>query len=188
MSSSVKAILGTLVFGLVWGILMFLMASTPPWAFSRFHLFQWTLWICLAMYGVILARWSKTSLSSILLPMALPSLLLVLKSPPSMFYVSCLLMLSWMRSGICFQRTLLGSIGKELAICFGGVALMAFFSPRTALSWGLGIWLFFLWQSLYFLCGNPFHEAEEEPLIDRFERARRRAEAILNSADGRSPD
>ena len=69
----------------------------------------------------------------------------------------------------------------ELVISLGGGALVSFFVPGSGVTWALGIWMFFLIQTLYFV----FFEASisiaiEESAIDPFERSRRMAEEILS--------
>ncbi len=67
-------------------------------------------------------------------------------------------------------------------LTLGGGALIAVFSPRTPLSWALGVWMFFLIQSLYFV----FFQFIEAPAAfkiaaDPFESARTEAEKIIAS-------
>ncbi|MHC1728397.1 MAG: hypothetical protein AB9866_20740 [Syntrophobacteraceae bacterium] len=51
-----------------------------------------------------------------------------------------------------------------------------------AAAWALGVWMFFLVQSLYFvLTGNAGDLEEAETVPDPFEKARRQAEEILSA-------
>lgn len=94
-------------------------------------------------------------------------------------YLALLLgMLSWLRSGVCFPGPVLPKAMAELALCLGGAALVAIFGPRTPLAWGLGVWLFFLVQSLYFVAQSD-GRASRDHGGDPFEAARRRAERLL---------
>jgi len=56
---------------------------------------------------------------------------------------------------------------------------VAYLDPRTAVTWALGIWLFFLIQSLYFMIIDTAFENRPEEPPDAFEQARMRAEGIL---------
>ena len=72
-------------------------------------------------------------------------------------------------------------IGAEFLICYGGFALVLYLSPNTSISWGLGVWMFFLVQSLYFLLFNNLNSFEESGIpLDKFEEAKREAERILS--------
>ncbi len=180
MKTVAKPIRTTLIFGLICGLLMALFFSGMRRTFLYYPMFQGLIWTCLAAYGVLLARWSATPLSRVIFPLALPLILLAFNAPSDVFLLCCLFMLSWVRSGVCFPGKLLGSLGAELAICFGGAALIGFFEPRSALSWGLGVWLFFLVQSLYFMFqAGGDKTVEDEESADPFEAARRNAEEIL---------
>ncbi len=64
-------------------------------------------------------------------------------------------------------------------IVIGGGVLIAYLNPYSTITWALGIWMFFLVQSLYFLLMTNL-EPEEVPFnADPFEEARIRAEGIL---------
>ena len=73
----------------------------------------------------------------------------------------------------------------EILIWIAGGILLSVFTPGSAVGWALGIWMFFLLQSLYFVLfdnetGEPVHL--KEFAIDPFERASRRATAILDES------
>ena len=142
MNTTAKPMRTTLVFGMCCGLLAFFPTGAARWTSFSYVLFQGLIWTCLAVYGILLARWSETPFSRVVFPLALPLPLLLFHSPPQAFFLFCLLILSWVRSGTCFPNTLAAGLATELALCFGAAALVAFFSPRSALSWGLGIWLF----------------------------------------------
>ena len=182
MNPAAKPMRTTLVFGLACGLLAFFLIGAARWTYFSHVLFQGLVWTCLAVYGILLARWSQTPLSRVVFPLALPLLLLLFHSPPQAFFLFCLVVLSWTRSGTCFPNTLAAGLATEIALCFGGAALVAFFCPRSALSWGLGIWLFFLVQSLFFLIlARPGATFDESSGVDPFEQARRNAEEILGA-------
>jgi hypothetical protein len=63
----------------------------------------------------------------------------------------------------------------------GGAALVASFFPHSTVAWALGVWMFFLVQSLYFVLTGDMGDGEEEDVVlDPFEKARRQAEEILS--------
>ncbi len=182
MNTSAKPVRTTLFFGLACGLFAFFLICAARWTYLSFVIYQGLAWTCLAVYGVLLARWSQTPLSRVVFPLALPMLSLLCHSQPQAYFLSCLLILSWVRSGICFPNTLAAGLATEISLCFGGAALVAFFSPRSALSWGLGIWLFFLVQSLFFpIRARPETASEGSAGVDPFEQARRNAEEILGA-------
>jgi hypothetical protein len=58
---------------------------------------------------------------------------------------------------------------------------VAVFTPGSAFAWVLGIWMFFLIQSLYFVIfENRAIIPKDQYETDPFERASRQAEAILS--------
>jgi len=58
---------------------------------------------------------------------------------------------------------------------------VAYFSPYSTLTWALGIWMFFLIQSLYFIFMTGIRPEEKHVKEDAFEKARMRAEGILKT-------
>lgn len=72
------------------------------------------------------------------------------------------------------------SMGVEIIATIGGGALVSFFNPYTTITWALGIWLFFIIQSVYFIIlENPEIADETTYEPDAFDRARIRAERVL---------
>ena len=70
----------------------------------------------------------------------------------------------------------------EAALCSGGGALVVFFTPHSAITWGVTVWMFFLVQSVYFVIFADFGEKSEKQVeIDPFHQARTRAERILSN-------
>ena len=97
------------------------------------------------------------------------------------FYLLSLVVISWIRSGIYFRNLCGIKLVVELLLCvFGGIP-PAVFTPGTAFAWMLGIWMFFLIQSLYFVIfENRAILPEDQYETDPFERVSRQAEAILS--------
>ena len=91
-----------------------------------------------------------------------------------------LLVFSWVRSGICFPRSALRSVLRELVLCGGGAAVIAIWGPSTPLAWALGIWLFSLLQALFFILFEPGEESRRAVAVDPFDRAAGRIEDLLD--------
>ena len=87
MNTAAKPMRTTLVFGLACGLLAFFLIGAARWTYFSNVLFQGLVWTCLAVYGILLARWSQTPLSRVVFPLALPLLLLLFHSPPQAFFL-----------------------------------------------------------------------------------------------------
>ena len=180
MKISRKPMLTTIIYGLLAG------TSFIPIVVTMSNLIHWTaafrlaIWLVLAGYLVILTRWGRVSLLSILFPLLLLLLLVFWGDTNSAFLFLALGVLSWVRSGICFQGGLLKTLVAEVALCFGGGALVASFTPHSTITWALAVWMFFLVQSIYFVVFADSDAKEEEVELDPFHQAKRRAERILS--------
>jgi len=144
--------------------------------------FRLTIFSCLAGYAFILASWTNKKRISVVFPMLFLLFFIFGGSSNSAFLLLCLGMLSWIRSGVCFQNAFAKSLGAEIVFSIGGGALVAHFCPYSTLTWALGIWMFFLIQSMYFIVMTDFRPAEEYVNVDAFEQARMRAEGILTDS------
>ncbi|UCD80715.1 MAG: hypothetical protein JSW26_04580, partial [Desulfobacterales bacterium] len=143
-----------------------------------------TLWLFAAGYALVLSRWSRQKFSTILFPILILLLAVFLTDSIAAFSLLVLIIISWIRSGICFQKQRGIRLAVEFLLCVFGVVLAALFTPGTAYGWALGVWMFFLLQSLYFVIfDNRTFEPENnhEFIIDPFEQSSRRAEAILDN-------
>ena len=141
--------------------------------------FRLAIFVCLAAYAFILANWTRKGLISIIFPLLFLFLFIFQQISTAIFLLLCLGMLSWIRGGICFQKAFSKSLGGEILFSIGGGALVAFFSPYSVLTWALGIWMFFLIQSLYFIVMTDIGADDEHINADAFEEARARAAGIL---------
>jgi uncharacterized membrane protein len=182
MKSTAKPIRSTIIWGLIGGLLYIPLCV----ALSRFMLwpvsFQLSLSVLLAGYGVLLSRWAPESLRSISLPLLLLFLAaFFIRSTSAFFWVS-LVMLSWIRSGICFkEKPFLKRFGAEIGL---GLATGLFVSgamPAAAIAGALGIWLFFLIQALYFVLFDYRSDPEARIEVDPFEKAKMAARKILSN-------
>lgn len=169
----------TIQFGLLCGLafipLKILFAYSTLWPF----LFRLFIFAVFCAYALLLTNWGDRRRTAVLFPAFLLFLFLFSPGSGAAFMLLALGLLSWVRSGICFENGHARSLAAELALCIGGGALVAWFSPHSAIAWGLGIWVFFMVQSLYFPFMGPAEETAEGMQADPFEQARMRAEAIV---------
>ncbi|RJP94841.1 MAG: hypothetical protein C4518_02435 [Desulfobacteraceae bacterium] len=147
--------------------------------------FRVTIFAFLAAYAFILANWTNKRRISVIFPLLFLFLFIFGQSSTAAFLLLCLGMLSWIRSGVCFQNAFPKSLGGEILFSIGGGALVAYFSPYSTVTWALGIWMFFLVQSLYFIVMTDIGQDEEHIPVDAFEQARIRASGILKQASER---
>jgi hypothetical protein len=179
-----KPIRITVIFALASGFLLLpltqLISGFSPYPAAL----KGVLWLNLAIYALLLARWSRTRPLSILFPLLL---LLGAAFWPDIrfgFYALAMGVLCWVRSGICYNDMPLRALAAELITVGGGITLVGALSPNSVAAWPLGLCLFILVQALYFYSlpadrGRKINTA----LADIFEQARREAEKVL----GQSP-
>jgi len=169
----------TLIFGLVCSLGAAPLLSGLNQIVALGKALQLTLWIYMAAYSWLLARWSGTPWRVVLLPLILS--LIALFGGHSIFYFGLLsaVALGWLRSGICFPQAVGKKAIVEAILSLGGCALVLSVSPLSALPFSLAVWMFFLFQALYFSIFNSDHRAAEHVQPDAFEQARQKAETIL---------
>jgi hypothetical protein len=179
-----RPVLTTVLFGLICGI------SFIPLNLVLNRMFFWpsticlTLWLFSAGYGLLLGHWSKNKIMPVLSPLLILFIAAFLVESVAAFFFLALAVISWIRSGICFQEHGGIKLVVELLLCGVGGALITTFTPGSAFVWALGIWMFFLIQALYFVVFDSKAIAVEEEIdlvIDPFERASRRAADILSA-------
>lgn len=143
---------------------------------------QLVIWAQLAVYALLLARWSQTRLIAILFPILLLLAMALLPGSHNGFIVLAVGVLSWIRSGICFQGAPLRCLMAELVTVAGGLTLFLLLAGPSALSWSLGFCLFGLVQSLYFYI-VPIQSEEKNRRIPRdpFEHAFQEAQKIVDA-------
>jgi len=169
----------TILFGLICGLLFIPLNQGLWYIIAWSTVFRITLWCYLASYALLLARWGGKRLYSIMFPVLILLISAFALRSNSAFSLLALGIFSWIRSGICFQKRLSSMLVAEIFLTLGGGLLVAWFRPHTTLTWALGIWMFFLVQSLYFVI---FEEKNKEAVEgDPFEAARLGAEKILSA-------
>jgi len=182
MKSTAKPIRSTIIWGLIGGLLYIPLGV----ALSRFMLwpvsFQVSLWVLLAGYGVLLTRWAPESLRSIGLPLLLLFLAAFFIRSTSAFLFVSLMVLSWIRSGICFkEKPFLKRFGAEIGLGLATGLLVSGVVPAATIAGALGIWLFFLIQALYFVVFDYRSDPEAGIEVDPFETAKMAARKILSN-------
>jgi len=182
MKATRRPMLTTIFFGLGCGICFIPISMVLSWFIYWPLALHFTVWSYLALYGILLTRWGRVSPFSIVFPLLLLFVFIFWGNSHTAFLLIALVILSWIRSGICFQSSRLKAIGAELIICLGGGALVTYFTPHSPATWAMVVWAFFLVQSLYFvLRGEMDKKQREETILDPFEEIRRRGERILSS-------
>ncbi len=83
------------------------------------------------------------------------------------------------RSGFLYRTRPARALILEGGLVVAGLFFARTLAGSTSLGMGLGIWGFFLVQSLFFLAGGVDRRQVEEPGGDRFDRARRQVLALL---------
>jgi hypothetical protein len=177
-----KPVRTTIVMGLAFGLLFVPVSTTLNLFFPWLVAFRLTLWLFLAAYSLVLCRWAGASLLACGFPLAiLLASSFWLKSGHD-FLLLLVLVLGWVRSGVCFRKSPWKAVGAEVLVGMGGAALVGSFAPHSGVAWALGVWMFFLLQSLYFVLTGDLGDTEEsEVALDPFEKARRQAEGILSA-------
>jgi hypothetical protein len=170
----------TLAYGLVCGL------AFVPLSLTLNAFFVWSsavclaLWLFLAGYALLLSHWGNMIQISTVFPLLLLVLAIFLSDSMVLFFILALMVISWIRSGICYQRPGVMGLAVELLLCFLGAVLVQVFTPGSVSAWALGVWMFFLVQALYFVFFEHTANQQEEPArVDAFERANRQAERIL---------
>ncbi len=169
----------TVVMGAAFGLAFIPIIKTLNIFFPGSPALFLTLWGYLAVYSLYLIRSAKASYFHAFFP---------LLTPPAVFFFgkafwpSALLLpliLAWIRTGVCSSRPGLMKLFIEAALSGGGALFVYGFSPSSYMGWALGVWLFFLTQSLYFVFVD-FKSVRPDPAVDGFETNRKNAEEILN--------
>jgi hypothetical protein len=174
-----RPMLATILFGLVCAISFVPASVALSFLFSWPTAFRFILWFYLVLYGVLLTKWSNTRFVSLLFPLLLVLFFVFWGGSSTSFLLLALGVFSWIRSGICFQQPLPRMLGIELVTTLGGGAFVAHLAPHSPATWAMGVWMFFLIQSLYFVFVRDAQDEAGDVCLDPFEEARRRAEEVL---------
>ena len=174
----------TILYGLVCGLSFIPVALTlnalTPWSCAV----GLTLWLFIAGYAILLNIWGQKIQISTVFPLLLLLPALFLIDSIVLFFILALIVTSWIRSGICYQKTGAMGIAVELLLCFSGGLLVLIFTPGSVYAWTLGVWMFFLVQALYFVFFEPSSKRQDAyARMDDFEKASKQAEIILTDSN-----
>ena len=176
-----KPVRTTIVFALASGAIAVPAAVLASSYWTWPVVFKLTLWADLALYALLLARWSRTALWRLVFPLAI---LLGTGLWPNVywgFFVLAIGVLSWIRSGICFDGRPMRALFTEGLTITGAVLLLMFFGGHSTVAWALNICLFFLVQSLYFFFVPVKWACEQaQPAGDPFDRAVAGAQQLMD--------
>ncbi len=176
-----KPFAGTIFFALGCGIAFIPAFKILAFFTGGYIAFRLILWTFLAAYGIMLYRWSSARKITAAFPLALLLVLILAGLPKTTFLISAIVVLAWIRTGICFPRPAAGGVLAEAVLTFGGALLVNLVAPYSTISWAMAIWLFFLVQSLYFILRPGISQAwEDQDKPGAFEQARQKAQRILS--------
>ena len=182
MKSLQHPIRNTILYGLFCGLSFVPLSLTLDTVISLPNAFCLALWLFISGYAILLSRWSNTALISIVFPLLLLVPTIFLVNSRVVFFLLALVVISWIRSGSCFQKPGGMRLAVELLMCFLGAVLVHGFTPGSVFGWGLGVWTFFLVQALYFIFFTPAdNQQKQSSRLDAFEWASRQAEKILSN-------
>ncbi len=181
MKTTTRPIRSTIIWGLIGGLAYIPLCSTLSllvfWPLD----FQLSLWALLAGYALLLSRWASRPLKSMAFPLLLLLGSALLIQSATAFLFTALVMLGWIRSGICFRKKPLAKrVFAETGLGLTTGLLVSGAVPGVTLVSSLGVWLFFLIQSLYFVLFEYQGDSRIKIELDPFERAKRAAEKILS--------
>jgi hypothetical protein len=131
-----------------------------------------------ALYGAGLAPRPRQALAAGLVGSAGGALLWLLPLGVMDTALGAAAILALVRSGLLYRARPLRGCLAEIGLQGGGLALAAFLAQGSALSLALGVWGYFLVQSVFFLIGGVEARARHEPR-DPFDRARAELLALL---------
>ena len=103
----------------------------------------------------------------------------MLAGRPSEAFLGAALIVAVARSGFLYRGKPARTVVVEAGLVFGGLLAARALAGSTLLSAGLAVWAFFLVQSLFFLVGGVRERPPDEQGIDPFQRARKRALALM---------
>jgi len=180
MSTRTRPIRSTIIWALIGGLAYLPLNSTLN-VLTRPIGFHLSLWVLLVGYAVMLSRWVSRPLKSICLPLLLLLVSAFLINSVTAFLFIALVILGWIRSGICFKgKPPLKRLLAELGLGLIAGLLVSGAVPGATLLAALGVWLFLLIQALYFVLFEYQTRCRSSIDVDPFERAKISAEKILS--------
>ena len=182
MKTFAKPMIITILFGLLCALaFVVLTMGSSTFIFWRF-IFRLVLWSYLTCYAIVLAQWGQGRATLMVFPLFLLLFMSIFERSHILFLLSCLCIFSWIRSSLCFQTSLFMMLASEALLSLGGGVLIGWLNPQTKIAWALGILMFFLVQSLYFVFPQKAMDRKEQR-EDQFERAYKQVEKILSATN-----
>ncbi len=89
------------------------------------------------------------------------------------------LIVAVLRSGFLYRSSPARALVLEGGLLISGLLFAQALASSTSLGVGLGVWAFFLCQSLFFVVGGVRERVAETPEVDPFVGARQKALALL---------
>ena len=180
-----RPIRSTIVFGLFSGFCLGPAAGLMTAYLGWTSAFKAALWLDLALYSLLLAHWSGARPAGLMFPLALLLGAVFWPAADSGFLWLALGVFCWIRSGICFRIAPLRALTAELLTAAGGVGLVILLWPQAAVTQVMAVWLFFLFQTLYFFILPAKALVNQPPAdADPFDRARKDLERVLDGFAG----
>ena len=147
-----------------------------PWALATYCLGAVVLYIV-----AIAPSWSRGVLIGGLA--CLPAISIGILAPwPADALTGAALILAVARSGFLYRSKPARALVIEGGLAALGLLIANWLGGPTLLETALAIWSYLLVQSLFFLLGGVANRESEEPRIDPFERAHKRALALMEEA------
>ncbi len=175
-----RAVRTTVVYALASGLLAVPLAMLVSSYLYWPQALKLVLWADIAIYGILLARWSGAHLLSVIFPLFILLGAALWPRVHSGFFILALGIFSWVRSGICFKGAPIRTLMAELVTMAGGAGLLLLIGSNGYGAWALNICLFFLVQSLYFFIVPPRSISSNASVAtDPFEQAVEDARKLL---------
>ena len=174
-----KPVYTTILFGMISGIAIMLLSYGFRWSWWWPLVLHCFVLIVFIIYSLMLGRWSQTSFSKLFFPLLLGITVVVLFDSDWRGSIILAVLLSWIRSGICYQGLGFKNLCAELISISIGVGYLIYWQPLTPIAFALATWFFFLVQSLYFYVVGEHAPVYKETSGDRFEQAYQKLERIL---------
>lgn len=170
----------TIFYGLICALSLFPANIVLSNMFAESTATRMILWLFMAGYAVLMSRWSGKPILTGVFPLLFLFLTIFMVDSVAAIFLLALVVISWIRSGICFRNYAMIRLAVELLICVVAGALLAIFIADSVAFRALEVWMFFLIQSLYFVIFDSRVMKSENPdAADVFEQASRQAEAVL---------
>ncbi len=171
----------TIIYGIICSILYIPFILTLSHLGMQFDGFNLILYCFVILYALLLCKFAQKQLISVFFPMLFFGITGYWVESRIGYIILSFILLTWIRTSICFDKFSIKSIIVEGFVSLIGACLFILLNPYTNLTWAIGIWLFFLLQTIYtILTPLPNHSnGNEEYESHRFEHAKSQIEKIL---------